>query len=164
MTVNSCQEKQLICESFDFDKVYYDTSYFFQPLAYSNGIDTILLPLVSKESSEETVWGSYGIDCNPEFVFSKRDKNMILNLTFGFRYYDNGSSDSTCYLDLMVNSGNILINVDSIQEKPNTEMIFRKITNLGTRYQDHISEIKLKNLRVTQVKTKSGEIWSLIAG
>lgn len=153
------------CEGFNFQRLPFDSTYYRQRLAYTNGFDTLTLFAEVVDRSRESRLNPIGNpDCNPVYAIEYSAKmGKALTFLYSFSYYP---EDSTTRLYLSANSSHILLDIDSIQKKrihKNELFIFDKPIQAhkidSTRA---VKKIVLQSMRAIEVEKFSGEKWRLI--
>jgi hypothetical protein len=160
--LGSCKAKQIKCNSFNFEHVPYDSSYYTKSLKYESENDTLDLQVETINSSRESVWGSFGYECDPYFAISYSDRSNNFSVLFEFNYCDMENCNESDYLIIIINSSKIELNLDKARNRLNQELIIDEIDQLGNDIGRKISRIKLQKMRITEIETYTGRIWRLI--
>lgn len=159
----SCRNKQLSCKSFDFNKIPFNESYYYQSLKYTNYSDTITLLLKNKNHSKESVWGSMGHSCNPYFEIDFSDIEKRLHILYSFSYFDMDTKDTSMYLSIHVNSSRIELNMDTLFGRLDDVLTFSKLELMNKNdIIESVRRIKFQNMKIIEIETFTGEKWKLL--
>ena len=156
--VSSCDHG--FCESFNLKRIPFDISYFKKHLKYTNGIDTLtLLPSVV-DYSKQTKLNSIGNpDCNPVFAIEySQETSPGLEILYSFSYYP---SEINTDFSIIAGSSRKIQSINSSFK--NKTIVLKNLETLNSLDSTRIfKKVILKNMKLIELQTFSGEKWCLI--
>jgi hypothetical protein len=156
--VSSCDHG--FCESFNLRRIPFDISYFKKHLKYTNGTDTLTLFPSVVDYSKQTKLNPIGNpDCNPVFAieYSQR-KSAVLEILYSFSYYP---TEKNTDFDIIVGSSRKTMSINSSFR--NKTIVLQKLDILNSSDSSRIFKtVILKNMKLIELETFSGEKWHLI--
>lgn len=162
--IYSCSNKRFPCEGFNFERLPYDSSYFYKDLYYTNGLDTIKLSKVDSEFDKVSTYvhGIYYNDCYPRFSINLKDLHEKFRIDYFFGYYP--TEEDKLLLSLHINFCNFKLSLDSIKMNSTTNISLGKAENYSVRLDssEWVKNVQLEKLRITMIEKYSGEKWHLI--
>lgn len=170
--IYACSVEEYKCEGFNFERLPYDSTYFFKDLYYTNGFDTIKLTKVKSTFDTASICqiGYLAPPREPEFSFEMKDREHIgrLEINYSFHYDPEIPSKLNLYIHFI--SSGLNLSIDTLQLNAVTRIYFDKSHNpqQGSTWKeiaengDKIKSIELKKMRLITIEKYSGEKWRLI--
>lgn len=150
-----------ICESFDFKRIPYSSSYYQLQLKYTNGVDTVnLFPSYIYSSKESRLNPMSNPECTPYYTVHYSSKKYDeLDIIYSFDYLP---EEKGIMFGVLVNSSELKIQANDSVLKGN-KLVFDNLNHLNTDDSTlMIKKVVIDKMRLTEIESYSGVKWTLV--